>query len=131
MRGIKALWVTVSVVGLTAGFSLLPSEASAQIDIPGMVFRAMPGAGFPNGGSARSRRARAHETRHERNSKDAKEDDEPTEHSSASNSKSGTEQLSAPVRNAPPPPSQPQPQTATSSPAPKAGGEEPSFSPSR
>jgi hypothetical protein len=132
MRGIKALWATVSVVALTAGFSLLPSQASAQIDIPGMVFRSLPGAGFPNGGSARSRRGRVHESKHERDSKDAKGDDEPTEHSSASNNKSGTEQLSAPVKNAPPPSSsQPQPQTATSSPTPKAGGEEPAFSPSR
>jgi hypothetical protein len=130
MRGIKALWATVSVVALTAGLSLLPGQALAQIDIPGMVFGAMHG-GIPNGGSARSRRARDHELRHERNSKDAKEDDEPTEHSSASNNKSGTEQLSAPVKNAPPPTSQPQPQTAASSPTPKAGGEEPSFSPSR
>jgi hypothetical protein len=131
MRGIKALWATVSVVALTAGFWLLPSQASAQIDIPGMVFGAVHGTGFPNSGSTRSRRARDHESKHERNSKDAKEDDEPTEHSSASNNKSGTEQLSAPVKNGPPPSSQPQPQTAASSPAPRAGGEEPSFSPSR
>jgi hypothetical protein len=130
MRGIKALWATVSVIALTAGASLLPTPASAQIDIPGMVFRGLPGA-FP-GGPSRSRRTRAHESKHEGHSKDGKDDDEPTEHSSASNGKSGSErQLSAPVNNTSPPPSQPQPQTATSSPPPKAGGEEPSFSPSR
>jgi hypothetical protein len=131
MHGIKALWATVSVIALTAGATLLPTPASAQIDIPGMVFRGLPGAGFPSGPS-RSRRTRAHESKHEGHSKDGKDDDEPTEHSSASNGKSGSErQLSAPVNNTPPPPSQPQPQTATSSPAPKTGGEEPSFSPSR
>jgi hypothetical protein len=133
MRGSKALWATVSVIAFAAGVSLLPSQAAAQINIPGMVFGAMHG-GFPNAGSPRnSRRARAHESSHERHSKDAKEDDdEPTEHSSASNSKSaGARELSAPVKSDSQPPSQPQPQTAASGPTPKSGGEEPSFSPSR
>jgi hypothetical protein len=130
MRGSKALWATASVIALTASVSLLPSQATAQINIPGMVFGAIHG-GIPNNGSyGNSRRARTHETKH---SKDAKGDDEPSEHSSsASNSKSGGEQeLSAPVRSDPHPPSQPQPQTAASVPTPKSSGEEPSFSPSR
>jgi hypothetical protein len=135
MRGSKALWATVSVLALTAGASLLPSQAVAQINIPGMVFGAIHG-GIPNnnGSYGNSRRGRVHESsKHDRHSKDAKEEDEPSEHSSASNSKSGPEQLSAPVRSdpQPPPPSQPQPQTAASGPAPKSSGEEPSFSPSR
>ncbi len=133
MRGSKALWATVSIVALTAGVLLLPSQASAQINIPGMVFGAMHG-GFPNDGSVRgSRRTRAHESAHERHTKDAKDDDEPTEHSSSvSNNKSGGErELSSPVKGNPQPPSQPQPQTATSAPPPKSGGDEPSFSPSR
>jgi len=131
MRGSRALWATVSVIALTAGASLLPSQASAQINIPGMVFGAMH-SGFPNNGSVQGgRRTRAHESTRERHSKDAKEEDEPSERSSASNSKSGPQQLSAPVKSDPQPPSQPQPQTAASGPAPKSGGEEPSFSPSR
>jgi hypothetical protein len=134
MRGITPLWATVSVIALTAGVSLLPSQAVAQINIPGAVFGALHG-GFPaNGSYGNSRRARTHESKH---SKDAKEDDEPSGHnsserSSASNGKSGNEQeLSAPVKGDPHPPSQPQPQTAASGPTPKPGGEEPSFSPSR
>jgi hypothetical protein len=138
MRGIKALWATVSVLALTAGVSLLPTQAAAQINIPGAVFGALHG-GFPSGGggSYRSHRGSSHESSHDRHSKDAKGDDEPTEHSSASssasNGKSGSErELSAPVKGDPQPPSQPQPQTAASGPAPKSGGgEEPSFSPSR
>jgi hypothetical protein len=129
MRGIKALWVTVSAIALAAGVALLPNQAAAQINIPGMVFGALH-SGYPNSGSYRSHRARAHESSHERHSKDAKEDDEPTERSSASNGRSGAEkQLSAPIKSDPQPP--PQPQTAASGPAPKSGGEEPSFSPSR
>lgn len=133
MRGSKALWATVSVIALTAGVSLLPSQAAAQINIPGMVFGAIHG-GIPNNGSyGNSRRARTHESKHSKDAKGDKGDDEPTEHSSsASNSKSGGEQeLSAPVRSDPHPPSQPQPQTAASVPPPKSSGEEPSFSPSR
>ena len=135
MRGIKALWATVSVIALTAGVSLLPNQAAAQINIPGAVFGAIHG-GFPTGGSGggsyRSHRGHSHESSHDRHSKDAKDDDEPTEHSSASNSKSRSErELSAPVKSDPQPPSQPQPQTAASGPTPKSGGEEPSFSPSR
>jgi hypothetical protein len=127
MRGSRALWVTV--IALTGGASLLPSQASAQINIPGMVFGAMH-SGFPNNGSVQGgRRTRAHESTRERRSKDAKEEDEPSERSSVSNSKSGPQQLSAPVKSDPQPPSQPQ--TAASGPAPKSGGEEPSFSPSR
>jgi len=129
MRGIKALWATVSVIGLTAGISLLPGQAAAQINIPGMVFGAMHGGLPSNGSYGSSHRARSHESRH---SKDAKGDDEPTEHSSASNAKSGGEQeLSATVKGDSHPPSQPQPQTAASAPTPKSSGEEPSFSPSR
>jgi hypothetical protein len=134
MRGIKALWATVSVIALMAGVSLLPNQAAAQLNIPGAVFGAIHG-GFPGNGSyGNSRRARTHESRH---SKDAKEDDEPSGHnsserSSASNSKSGGEQeLSAPVKSDPHPPSQTQPQTAASVSTPKSSGEEPSFSPSR
>ena len=134
MRGSKALWATVSVLALTASASLLPSQAVAQINIPGMVFGAIHG-GIPNnnGSYGNSRRGRVHESKHDRNSKDGKDEDEPSERSSASNSKSGPEQLSAPVKSnpQPPPQSQPQPQTAASGPAPKSGGEEPSFSPSR
>jgi hypothetical protein len=136
MRGIKALWATASVIALTAGVSLLPGQAAAQINIPGAVFGALHG-GFPSGGgSYRSHRTRSHEASHDRHSKDAKDDDEPTEHSSASssasNSKSGPErELSAPVKGDPQPPSQPQPQTASSGAGPKSSGEEPSFSPSR
>jgi len=139
MHGIKALWATVSVLALTAGASLLPTQATAQINIPGAVFGALHG-GFPSGGggsgSYRSHRGSAHESSHDRHSKDAKGDDEPTEHSSpsgsASSSKSGTErELSAPIKSDPQPPSQQQPQTASSGSAPKSGGEEPSFSPSR
>jgi hypothetical protein len=135
MCGIKALWATVSVIALTAGVSLLPSQAAAQINIPGAVFGALHG-GFPTGGGSyrNSRRGHAHESKHD--SKDAKDDDGPTEHSSASgsasNSKSGTgQELSAPVKGDTHPPSQPQPQTAASGPMPKSSAEEPSFSPSR
>jgi hypothetical protein len=132
MGGSKVLWATVSVLALAPGASLLPSQAVAQINIPGMVFGAIHG-GIPNnnGSFGNSRRGRVHESKHERHSKDAKEEDEPSEHSSASNSKSGPEQLSAPVKSDPQPPPQPQPQTAASGAAPKSGGEEPSFSPSR
>jgi hypothetical protein len=135
MRGIKALWAAASVIALTAGVSLLPSEAAAQLNIPGAVFGAIHG-GFPGGGSyGSSRRSHAHTSKHD--SKDAKDDDEPSGHntserSSASNGKGGGEhELSAPVKSDSQPPSQPQPQTAASGPTPKSGGDEPSFSPSR
>jgi hypothetical protein len=135
MRGIgKALWATVSVIALVAGASLLPSQASAQIDIPGMVFGAVRG-GLPPGGGGTfrgGRRGHVHETRHEHRSKDTKDDEEPTEHGATVGGKSGPDQISPAVgKTEPPPPSQPQPQTAATTPAPKSNSEEPVFSPSR
>jgi hypothetical protein len=131
MHGIaKALLRTASVTALLSGSLLLPNSASAQFSFPGIQFR-VPYVGGGGGGHYRTRHhttreASRHESsRHERRSKSV-EEREPAEHTAQGNGKSAPQPLSAPLKETP------APQGAGSAAPPKpAGGEEPTFSPSR
>jgi len=111
----KALLKSTSVIALLSGCLLLPSPASAQFNFPGIQFR-VPYMGG-GGGHYRTR----HHKVHERRSKGDPDESEPAERN-----KSTPQPLSAPMKDTPPP-------AGGGSPAPgkPAGGEEPTFSPSR
>ena len=117
MHGLaKALLKSASVIALLSGCLLLPSAASAQFGFPGIQFR-VPYMGGGGGGHYRSR----HHKVHERRSKGDPDDKEPAEHD-----KSSPQPLSAPIKDTPAPQG-----GGSGAPSKPAGGEEPSFSPSR
>lgn len=134
MNGIwNSLLRTAAVIAALAGLSmLLASQASAQINIEGLIRGAMA----HGGGHYRSHRGRVHESKRERHRGNRKDDDEDEqsakeEHTHGSNKT----ELSAPVKEAPqtaaasPPPSAPAP--AASASTPKSSGEVPTFTPER
>lgn len=110
----KALLKTASVIALLSGWLLLPSPASAQFGFPNIQFR-VPYMGG-GGGHYRTR----HHKVHERRRGHPEEDEEPAEHE-----KSAPQPLSAPIKDTQPA------QGGSPPPGKPAGGEEPTFSPSR
>ncbi len=119
----KALLKSASVIALlSGGLLLLPSPASAQFPFPNIQFRVPYVGGGGGSGNYRTRHHKAHERRSHGHPDD---EDEPAEHG-----KSTPQPLSAPMKDTPP---AQLPQGGGSSPAPPqpAGGDEPTFSPSR
>lgn len=113
----KALLKSASVIALLSGCFLLPSPASAQFGgFPGFQFR-VPYMGG-GGGHYRTRHHKVHERRSRGH---REEEEEPAEHE-----KSAPQPLSAPIKDTQPPAG-----TGSSAAAKPAGGEEPTFSPSR
>jgi hypothetical protein len=133
MRGIEtSLLRAASVIALSAGMAMLaPVHASAQVDIPGLMFGAMS-HGFPSGNyNYRSRRGKVRESRHERDrdkDKDVKDEPATNNGDQANNNNNNSnntdrQQESAQHGN--------QPQTAATTTPPKSSDDGPSFSPSR
>lgn len=114
----KALLKSASVIALLCGSFLLPNPASAQgFNIPGFNFR-VPHMGPGGGYYYRNHRHKVHE-RKSRGHRE--EEEEPAEHE-----KSSPQPLSAPIKDTRPPVGGGSPPAAK-----PAGGEEPTFSPSR
>ncbi|GEM_PF-5117985 len=111
----KALLKSAYGIALLLGcWLLLPSPASAQFGFPGIQFR-VPYIGGPH------YRTRHHKVHERRSRGHREEEEEPAEHE-----KSAPQPLSAPIKDTPPPAG-----TGSSAAAKPAGGEEPTFSPSR
>ncbi len=130
MRGkAKSLLGTASVIAVLAGAAmLLPSTASAQINIPGIVFGGMAHGYY--GGHYRGRRGRAHETRrkeeHPAKDEHPAKADHPVDTGDLGNNKPDHQQLSAHGTG------EPQTAASTTPPPPKTGGDvPPPFTPSR
>ena len=111
----KALLTSASVIALLSGSLLLPSPASAQgFNLPGFQFR-VPQMG------PQYYRSHRHKV-HERKSRGHREEEEEP----AEREKSAPQPLSAPIKDTKPPVGGGSPAAAK-----PAGGEEPTFSPSR